>query len=119
MAACESAERDAAGAGEDPGGALLDWFGVSVKAAEIPAHLQRMRTLARKVGLSSHPLPHPCIPAHPQRMRTLARKVCLLRTLFPHPLCAGARLTRGCVAPGTLHGNDGRLLVHRGCKRSP
>ena len=36
-------------AGEDPNTAVLDWFGVSVKAAEIPAHLQRMKTLARKV----------------------------------------------------------------------
>ncbi len=47
--ACERVERDAAMAGEDPNAAVLDWFGVSVKASEIPAHLQRMKTLARKV----------------------------------------------------------------------
>lgn len=47
--ACERVERTAAMAGEDPSVAVLDWFGVSVKAAEMPAHLQRMKTLARKV----------------------------------------------------------------------
>ncbi|KAK9828376.1 hypothetical protein WJX81_001254 [Elliptochloris bilobata] len=48
LAACERVERaSAAPAERDPG--VLDWFGVSVKAAEIPAHLERMRVLARKV----------------------------------------------------------------------
>lgn len=47
LAACERVERaSAASAERDPG--ILDWFGVSVKAAEIPAHLERMRVLARK-----------------------------------------------------------------------
>ncbi|CAL8472046.1 g11588 [Coccomyxa elongata] len=47
--ACERVERDAMLAGEDPNAAVLDWFGTAVKAAEIPAHLQRMKTLARKI----------------------------------------------------------------------
>jgi len=48
LAACERVERAAAASAErDPG--VLDWFGVSVKAAEIPAHVARMRVLARKV----------------------------------------------------------------------
>lgn len=50
--ACERVERDATLAGEDPNAAVLDWFGTAVKAAEIPAHLQRMKTLARKVSFS-------------------------------------------------------------------
>ncbi|EIE23598.1 hypothetical protein COCSUDRAFT_47361 [Coccomyxa subellipsoidea C-169] len=55
--ACERVERDAAMAGEDPNAAVLDWFGVSVKASEIPAHLQRMKTLARKIEAVG-PEPH-------------------------------------------------------------
>jgi hypothetical protein len=49
VASCEYVVEEAGHAGEDANAALLDWFGVSVRAAEIPAHLERMRVLARKV----------------------------------------------------------------------
>ena len=35
--------------GMDASGAQLDWFGVAVKAAEIPVWTARMKMLARKV----------------------------------------------------------------------
>ena len=49
VGACAYVEEEAAAAGEDVAAAVLDWFGVSVRAAEIPAVLARMRVLARKV----------------------------------------------------------------------
>ena len=41
--------------GMDAAGAQLDWFGVAVKAAEIPVWTARMKMLARKV--------RPCLAA--------------------------------------------------------
>lgn len=55
VGACAYVEEEAAAAGEDVAAALLDWFGVSVRAAEIPAVLARMRVLARKVGTPGFP----------------------------------------------------------------
>lgn len=43
--------------GMDSAGAQLDWFGVPVKAAEIPVWTARMKMLARKVRLV---MPAPC-----------------------------------------------------------
>ena len=53
LAACEQVERLAGARGSSPegkDGGLLDWFGVPVKAADIPAHLARMGTLAQKAS---------------------------------------------------------------------
>lgn len=49
MQACNDTEQVASMNGMDASGAQLDWFGVAVKAAEIPVWTARMKMLARKV----------------------------------------------------------------------
>ncbi len=49
MQACNDTEQVASMNGMDSAGAQLDWFGVPVKAAEIPVWTARMKMLARKV----------------------------------------------------------------------
>ncbi len=46
-------ERIAAERRADVKEALLDWFGVGIKAQEISAFVKRMDLLAQRVGLSS------------------------------------------------------------------
>ena len=55
MQACNDTEQVASMNGMDAAGAQLDWFGVAVKAAEIPVWTARMKMLARKVA-PPHPL---------------------------------------------------------------
>ena len=49
MQACNDTEQVASMNGMDASSAQLDWFGVPVKAAEIPVWTSRMKMLARKV----------------------------------------------------------------------
>ena len=56
MQACNDTEQVASMNGMDAAGAQLDWFGVPVKAAEIPVWTARMKMLARKVCR-----PHPAL----------------------------------------------------------
>jgi hypothetical protein len=60
--ACERVEREASTAGEDPSAAVLDWFGVAVKAAEMALLVSRMKLLARKVRRCSRSRSRSCSP---------------------------------------------------------
>jgi len=48
---CEKVEKACSERKADPKEALLDWFGVGVKAQEISAFVKRMDLLAHRVGL--------------------------------------------------------------------
>ena len=49
---CERVERAAAEKKADPKDALLDWFGVGVKAQEITTFVRRMELLSHRVMLA-------------------------------------------------------------------
>lgn len=49
--ACDRVEREIGNAGEDPNAAVLDWFGVGIKAAEMAMLVSRMKLLARKASI--------------------------------------------------------------------
>ena len=63
MQACNDTEQVASMNGMDASGAQLDWFGVAVKAAEIPVWTARMKMLARKVLLLPSPSLSLCGPS--------------------------------------------------------
>ena len=62
MQACNDTEQVASMNGMDAAGAQLDWFGVAVKAAEIPVWTARMKMLAKKVW----PCLHPALSSQPE-----------------------------------------------------
>ena len=67
MQACNDTEQVASMNGMDASSAQLDWFGVPVKAAEIPVWTSRMKMLARKVRSPQQEQSHAqgALPIHP------------------------------------------------------
>ena len=87
MQACNDTEQVASMNGMDASSAQLDWFGVPVKAAEIPVWTSRMKMLARKVRLPGRTMLRPPRPSTLALSHATAAEPCSGRLAHPSLLC--------------------------------